>query len=209
MTDLILAVDTTNEHGSLALSEGTRLIEEVTLHAPSGYSEILFGAIRSLLESHQTSIAGVDLFAAASGPGTFTGVRVGLACVKGLAEAMNKPVAAISNLEAVALFGRKGLRAVTLDARRGEVYAALYDADGRAVLPERVAFRDAFEAALPDGDIEFISYEGPLAAAIARIAARRLATGNVSDPAGVEANYIRRTDAELHLIAPSSSPPRT
>ena len=208
MTGLILAIDTTNEHGSLALSRGENLIEEVSLHAPTGYSEILFKSIDNLLVRNNVTIADICLFASASGPGTFTGVRVSLACVKGLAEAIAKPVVAVSNLEALASFGSKPLRAVTLDARRNEVYAALYSAQARTVLPERVTTLADFESTLPkDEDIEFVSYAGPLAAAIARIAARRLANGETSDPADIEANYIRRTDAELHLTSPTSSPP--
>ncbi len=72
----------------------------------------------------------VDCFAAASGPGSFTGVRVGLACVKGLAEALGKPAVAVSNLRAIASFGTAPWRAVVLDARRGEIYGAVYDAAG-------------------------------------------------------------------------------
>ena len=67
----------------------------------------------------------IDCFAAASGPGSFTGVRVGLAAVKGLAEALGKPAVGISNLRALSLFGKAALRAVVLDARRGEVYGAV------------------------------------------------------------------------------------
>ena len=69
----------------------------------------------------------MDCFAAASGPGSFTGVRVGLAAVKGLAEAAGKRVVAVSNLRALAFFGSAPLRATVIDARRGEVYAALYN----------------------------------------------------------------------------------
>lgn len=209
MNGLILAVDATNEHGSLALSRGDHLLEEFALYAPGGYGEVLFQSIEALLNRHHARVADIALFAAASGPGTFTGVRVGLACVKGLAEATGKRAVAISNLKALAFFGSKQLRAVTLDARRNEVYAALYDAAGRALVPERVCSLADFHASLPAGDIEYISRKGPLVAAIARIAASRLAAGQTSDPAAIVANYVRRTDAELHLNARSSSPPHT
>jgi tRNA threonylcarbamoyladenosine biosynthesis protein TsaB len=203
---LILAVDTTGPHGSIALASGERLLREMPLAAPDGYSGILFGAIAELLSKNAVAIEEVMLFAAASGPGTFTGVRVGLACVKGLAEAMGRAVCAVSNLEALASFGSKARRAVMLDARRGEVYAAIYDAGGHPLVPECLTTREAF-ALSPD--IELVAYEGPLAAAIARIAMRRLQAGDVSDPAEIEANYIRRSDAELHLsVQPPSSRPR-
>ncbi len=206
---MILALDTTNAHGSIALAEGERLIEEVPLHAPDGYSEILFGAIADLLARHAVVVTDVSLFAAASGPGTFTGVRVGLACVKGLAEALGRPVCAVSNLQALATFGVRELRAVTLDARREEIYAAVYDSEGEARLPEHLTTMAEFQqAVLGFEDLEWIEPAGPLGAAIARIAARRLRAGDVSDPAQIEANYIRRSDAELHLTAQLSSLPR-
>jgi tRNA threonylcarbamoyladenosine biosynthesis protein TsaB len=204
---VILAIDTTNARGSIALADGDRLLEEMPLEAPDGYSEILFGAIERLLEKHGVSIGQIDLFAATSGPGTFTGVRVGLACVKGLAEALGRPVCAVSNLQALASMGSSELRAAILDARRGEVYAAVYDSAGREVLPECLTSRDLLEL---DPGIEVVAYEGPLAAAVARIAARRFrSSGDVSDPATIEANYIRRSDAELHLTVRTSSLPRT
>jgi tRNA threonylcarbamoyladenosine biosynthesis protein TsaB len=203
---LILAIDTTGPQGSIALASGDRLLQEMPLHAPDGYSEILFGAIGALLARNAVTIEEIVLFAAASGPGTFTGVRVGLACIKGLAEATARAVCAVSNLEALASFGSRARRAAVLDARRGEVYAAVYDAAGHPLVSECLTSREAF---VLDPDIEVVAYEGPLAAAIARIAWRRLQTGDVSDPAEIEANYIRRSDAELHLsVGTPSSPPR-
>jgi tRNA threonylcarbamoyladenosine biosynthesis protein TsaB len=203
---VILVIDTTTALGSIALSEGQHLIEEMALHAPEGYSEVLFSAIGALLDRNGVTIDDIVLFAAAAGPGTFTGVRVGLACAKGLAEAMSKPVCAVSNLEALASFGTGKLRAVLLDARRGEVYAAVYDSSGHAVVPEHLVAKEEF---VPGPDVEVVDYEGPLAAAIGRIAARRLQAGEISDPAEIEANYIRRSDAELHLTVRPSSRQRT
>jgi tRNA A37 threonylcarbamoyladenosine modification protein TsaB len=99
----------------------------------------------------------------------------------------------VSNLEALAEFGSGPLRAVTIDARRGDIYCAVYGRDGQVVVPERVTTPEQFRAALPSGDIEFVDYDGPLAAAIARVAQR----SKWVDPIAVDANYIRRTDAEL------------
>jgi tRNA A37 threonylcarbamoyladenosine modification protein TsaB len=118
-----------------------------------------------------------------------------MTCVMGLAEALDKPVCGVSNLEALAEFGTGELRAVTIDARRGDTYAALYNSKGEAVLPERVCTPDEFRASLPGEAIEWIQYDGPLAAAIARVAKRKTWT----NPASLEANYLRRTDAELNL----------
>ena len=137
MSQTILAVDTTGEHGSLALARGAAVLEELPIHAPSGFAHILYDAIGGLLARCGVALADIDCFAAAAGPGSFTGVRVGLACVKGLAEAGRKPAVAVSNLAALARFGQGPLRAPIVDARRGEIYGAVYDAAGALVRPRR------------------------------------------------------------------------
>lgn len=210
MTPLILAVDTTHEYGSLALARGAQVVEEFPLRAPTGFAHVLYGALEALLARNGVALADIDRFAAASGPGSFTGVRVGLACIKGLAEATAKPAIGVSNLAAIATFGRGPLRAALLDARRGEVYAAVYDADGQLVVPETVGKLETFLSVLPKREIEFVSpdftafgdglsharrVEAPreLAGAVAQIAAAR----EPHDPAALDANYVRRSDAEL------------
>lgn len=219
MTDLILAVDTTHEFGSLALLRGREVLEEILLHSPEGFGQILFGRLAELLARHACKTAEVDCFAAASGPGSFTGVRIGLACVKGLAEATGKPAVGVSNLAAMATFGSAALRAVVLDARRGEIYGAVYDSCGAAVVPETVMPFTAWLHTLPEGGIEFVSTDfspfapalagtrfagaavttapRALAAAVGRIACEQLRSGQAADPAGIDANYVRRSDAEL------------
>jgi tRNA threonylcarbamoyladenosine biosynthesis protein TsaB len=209
MSPLILAVDTTHDCGSIALARGETLLEEMPLHASTGFAQILYGCISELLGRHAVALAEIDLFATASGPGSFTGVRVGMACVKGLAEARAKPAVAVSNLDVLAHFGKRPLRAPLLDARRGDVYGAVYDAAARIVVPEMVAKLPVWLASLPPG-IEFVSNDftafgdalsdGPrvtapreLAAMVARIAATR----EPQDPAALDANYVRRSDAEM------------
>jgi tRNA threonylcarbamoyladenosine biosynthesis protein TsaB len=219
VTPLLLAVDATHEFGSLALARGETILEEVLLHSPSGFGQILFERLARLLAGHDLKPESIDCFAAASGPGSFTGVRVGLACVKGLAEALGKPALAISNLRAVAAFGSAALRATVLDARRGEIYGAVYDSSGALVQPEVVAKFPAWLETLPEGDIEFVSTDfepfrnalagtrferanivtapRALAGAIARIALSAWQSGEPADPAALDANYVRRSDAEL------------
>jgi tRNA threonylcarbamoyladenosine biosynthesis protein TsaB len=205
---LTLAVDTTASFGSIALADANGVREEVLLHAPEGFSNVLFGAIQELLARQAVTLREIDLFAGASGPGSFTGVRVGLSAIKGLAEVLGKRVAAVSNLEALAEFGKSDARATLIDARRGEVYAALYDGAGRQIVPEVVLPLQRFLAllpeGLPEGEIEWISqdfapFNAPraLAGAIAGIAIRRAAAGLAQEPAAIEANYVRRSDAEL------------
>jgi len=196
VTPLILAVDTTGEQGSLALMRGSSVVEEVVMQAPEGFSQILYGELKALLTRHGIKPAEIDCFAAASGPGSFTGVRVGLACVKGLAEALGRPAMAVSNLEALARCGTGKLRGAVIDARRGEVYGAVYDDGGGLVSPEVVAPYEAWAASLPEG-VEFIWAPRPLARVIAGIAAERLSRGEAPDPASLDANYVRRSDAEM------------
>jgi tRNA threonylcarbamoyladenosine biosynthesis protein TsaB len=203
---LTLAADTTEAYGSIALADENGVREEVLLHAPQGFSHVLFGAIRELLDRQHMRLQDIELFAAASGPGSFTGARVGLSAIKGLAEVCGKRVVAMSNLEVLADFGTSAVRAVVIDAHRGEVYAAVYDGTGRAIVPEVVLPFEKFLKLVPEGPVEWISQDPPpalecpivqapraLAGAIAKLAQRRTA----QDPAAIEANYVRRSDAEI------------
>jgi len=189
----ILALDTTSSAGSIAITDGERLIEEVVLPGGDG---ALFGEIGNLLARNGLRLADIEGFASASGPGTFTGVRVGLTAVKGLAEATSRRVVAISNLKAMAYFGSRELRAPWIDARRGETYGAVYNADLDLVQDEVVMRHEAWLASLPR-DVEILSQPRPLAAAIGKIAAREFAAGRGVDPAAIDANYVRRCDAEM------------
>lgn len=208
----ILAIDTTAEFGSVALLDGG-IVDEAALHSPDGFGHVLFDEIGALLKRHGVAVGEMDCFASASGPGSFTGVRIGLTAAKGLAESVGRPVVAVSNLKALATFGSLPLRAVVLDARRGEIYGAVYDADLHAILPERVLKLEAWLAALPEGEIEFITADPALladrvqapvvtaprslAAAVAKIAAAEFERGAARDPAAIDANYVRRSDAEI------------
>src|SRR5690242_1128052 len=147
--ELILALDTTHEFGSLALLERGEVLEELVLHAPDGFGQVLYQHLARLLEHHGRRVGEVACFAAASGPGSFTGVRIGLACVKGLAEATGRKVVAVSNLEAMARFGSAAQRAVVMDARRGEIYGAVYGADGQTICEPRVSRFQAWLDTLP------------------------------------------------------------
>lgn len=206
----ILAIDTASEFGSLALHENGSTLEELPMHAENGYSPVLYGNIRSLLERHGWSLTSIDVFAAASGPGSFTGVRVGLTAAKGLADAVGRGALGVSNLQALSEFGETDARGVILDARRGEVYAAVYDAQLKLISPETVTALEPWLASLAGTPREFISPDASafrtqlpadvrlreqrtIAAAIARIAERTPAV----DPAYLDANYVRRSDAEL------------
>ena len=204
---MILAIDTTAEHGSLALCERDRVIEEMPIHSPDGFAHVIFSELQALLARNHLEIGDIECFASASGPGSFTGVRVGLTLAKGLAFATGKKVVAVSVLRALASFGVSPFRAALIEARRGEVYAAVYDASLRLVIPEVVTTSDDFVARLSSQPAEFIVMDAALArgwqpsvvaprelaAAIGKIAA----TSQGELPEAIDANYVRRSDAEL------------
>ena len=212
---MILSLDTTSEFGSIALTDCGQIVEEVSLHSPDGFGHVLYEHLDALLARHAVHVRQMECFAAAAGPGSFTGVRVGLTAVKGLAEATRKKVVAISNLRALASFGSAPLRAAVLDARRGEVYAAVYNDRLDLVMPEAVIKLAGWLGTLPPGEFELIAQDfsavadlvdpliprvtapHALAGAIGRIAWHEFQCGRARDPGEIDANYVRRSDAEL------------
>ncbi|BDC47957.1 hypothetical protein F183_A02730 [Bryobacterales bacterium F-183] len=200
---IVLAIDTTSEWGSLALVRDGVLLEELPVHSPEGFGGVLFPQIQDLLSRHGLRVTDVDCFASATGPGSFTGVRICITAAKGLAESSGKLVAGVSNLRAIAFYGNGNLRAPVIDARRGEVYGGLYDAQLREVQPETVLPPDRWFGSLPEG-CEILSNE-PEKFPMAKIVPQALAgaIGCIAsgmshvDPAVLDANYVRRSDAEL------------
>jgi tRNA threonylcarbamoyladenosine biosynthesis protein TsaB len=204
----ILAFDTTSESGSVALVDDGVVAAEILIESTEGYSPILFGKIKDLLDGLDWTLASIDCFAAASGPGSFTGVRVGLTAAKGLGEAAGKPVVAVSNLEAIAALGTTPVRAPLIDAHRVEIYGAVYDARLQIIREPLVAPLDKWLEAVPPGAeflttgfspaIQPLRIVGPaLAGAIGQIAHTRMNAGLACDPVAIEAQYVRRSDAEL------------
>ena len=128
----ILSVDSSAIVASAALSEDGRLLAEYTLNNKNTHSETLLPMIESLLSFFSMETADVDLFAVSIGPGSFTGVRIGTATVKGLAFASNKPCVGVSTLEAIAynLRFHKGIVCPVMNARRSQVYTAVFRSDG-------------------------------------------------------------------------------
>lgn len=235
---LILAIDTSSESGSLAVLRDNELLGVFCTTSRENYSSRLFRQLDILLSELNVKLPEVDLYAVVAGPGSFSGLRVGLAAVKGWAEVHGKPVASISALEAVAvqcLASGKWVAPV-MDARRGQIFGALFErtADGlRRHQDERVEklseFADWLEiefGAKLQGDIAFITTSPDLLKseiAIGRFAdcavmqaSRMLAPfvgqlgweqarrGQTVDALHLDANYLRRSDAELNLKAPAS-----
>jgi len=129
----VLAVDTTTARESVALAEGGIVRGEVRLDAVDNHSTRLMPAIAFLLESLGLRPADVDGYAVAAGPGSFTGLRIGIGTVQGLALAADRPCAAVSALDAIAVraAGSAAWIVPLMEAYRGEVFGGVYDAQGR------------------------------------------------------------------------------
>jgi tRNA threonylcarbamoyl adenosine modification protein YeaZ len=128
---LILAIDTSGKSGGISLAavseESVRMIESAAI-AGGTFSAQLIPTLSALLSKHGYAAKDLGGFAAASGPGSFTGLRVGLSAIKGLAEALNKPIAVVSVLEALAVLAPEtGKVAAALDAGRSEVFLGIYE----------------------------------------------------------------------------------
>src|SRR5437868_9848643 len=138
---LILGIDTSGKQGSVALARcSTDLCEIIEIVELTGgaFSAQLVPRIAALLSGHALRPKNIDAFAVASGPGSFTGLRVGLAAVKALAEVLRVPIAAVSVLETLAVIsGAKGRVLAVLDAGRNEVYVGEYELSAEA--PRKVS----------------------------------------------------------------------
>lgn len=133
---VLLALDTSHMMGSVALSRGGGILCEILFDASDTHSATLMPAVNNCLGTARLSIADVDLFAVVTGPGSFTGLRIGLATIKGFAAAGKRPVVTADSLEllASAIPFAPDPVLVLVDARRGEVYSGLYDtSSGEAV----------------------------------------------------------------------------
>ena len=125
----IFACDSTAKTASVALCEDNTLLAEFTQNGGNTHSETLLPMTEVLLNSMKTDIDEIDVFAVSEGPGSFTGVRIGAATVKGFAHGKNKPCIGVSTLEALArnlAFGEGKIIAPVMDARRGQFYTAKF-----------------------------------------------------------------------------------
>ncbi|MBN8731527.1 MAG: tRNA (adenosine(37)-N6)-threonylcarbamoyltransferase complex dimerization subunit type 1 TsaB [Acidobacteria bacterium] len=214
---ILLAIDSSTEHGGIALWRDGEVTETI-VHSPDGFAHVLFVELERLLAQCGVDLTHIDAFAAASGPGSFTGVRVALSAAKGFGEAFGKPVFAISNLRAMAAHGSAPIRAAILDARRGEIYGGLYDAALQPLREEAVMllqpWLDSLPATFPAPTVELLcpyperfpelsarrvtTAPHAVARAVAHLAAEQYRAGERPHPAASDANYVRRSDAELN-----------
>jgi tRNA threonylcarbamoyladenosine biosynthesis protein TsaB len=218
---LILAADTSTDWLSVALWRDGKTLTEFSEHMPRRHSEMLLEITREIMVRAGIALGDVDRFAVTHGPGSFTGVRIGVSTWKGLACAAQKPLVGVSTLEAMALGAPSAHPNICpmLDAKMAEVYAACYRRDGErmeTVRPESaiaptallngvfpgtvflgdgaLLYADAIRERSPKADILGEEYAFPHAAAIAALAAR--ADIDVAQRDAVKPIYLRRSQAE-------------
>jgi tRNA threonylcarbamoyladenosine biosynthesis protein TsaB len=211
----ILAIDTCGPTGSVALGRlpgrDLEILGQIEL-ASRTYSTTLVPAVAELLRSAGIELRELGGIIAVNGPGSFTGVRVGLSAVKGLVEGTEIPVVAFSRLEV--LSRKSGLPCSALDAHRGEIFLRLERMDSKpieilagpselaAIRPEpiRVAVCDeeaagVLAAAWPG--TQLVVTPSPMAADVLRMGEGRLTAGIFADVALLDGHYLRRSDAEI------------
>ncbi len=208
---LILALDTTTAAGSVALADHAEVLEIAALDPSQPVATRMPADLIALLERHAVALTRIDLFAVATGPGSFTGLRIGIATMQGLALARQRPLIGVSAFDALASFVAEPYVSVWIDAWRGEVYAAEY-ANQIPVQPPMVGSPDRVLAATRHRDAVFIGdaamrYRDRLprvveptplvAGAIAAIARAEAETGELPPPHAIRPLYVRRPDAEL------------
>ncbi|MBR4836210.1 MAG: tRNA (adenosine(37)-N6)-threonylcarbamoyltransferase complex dimerization subunit type 1 TsaB [Clostridia bacterium] len=154
----ILAFDGTAKAATVAVTEGEKILGYYTIDNGLTQSELLLPMAENLLKSLNLSFSDIEMYATSVGPGSFTGVRIGVSLIKGLAFGRNIPSAGVSTLEALAenLVPLKGIIVPTMDARRNQVYSAIFRCDGEKL--ERLTEDRAI--ALSDLAEELRQYEG-------------------------------------------------
>jgi tRNA threonylcarbamoyladenosine biosynthesis protein TsaB len=219
---LLLITDTSGRDGFVALVRASekeenkiRVVEKAAL-AGGTFSAQLVPQIAGLVSKHGFAKTDIGAFIVASGPGSFTGLRVGLAAIKALAEILHKPIIPVSLLEVVAVAsGARGKVLAVLDAGRGEIYVGHYQVDGESarMMKEQLLRKNEFialaqnaETVSPDENlVAALRADGVFAqkvdaveaAEMGRLGWRKLRDGLVVSPEQLEANYIRRSDAEI------------
>lgn len=231
---LTLALDTSTQCGSLAVLREEKTVGVISTSVQEPYSSRMFRHLELLLKELGLKLDQFDLYAVATGPGSFTGLRVGLTAAKGWAEVYGKPIAVVSALEAVAAeaHSKAALLVPVMDARRGEVYFGFYlrtnnrlaldsgecsgtPEDFVSALRERVRGKtftivtpvpELLVLAMSRFETEIVPLEtvdSVLAPIIGQIGIARARRGETVDALRLDANYVRRSDAEMELKKPA------
>jgi len=222
----VLALETSTRVGSAAILEDEKLLYEIVHGGKESHSRKILPSVRMILEAAGVALEEIDGFAVGIGPGSFTGLRIGLGAVKGLAFSFGRPLIGVSSLEALAmnLRGSPYILCPMLDARKGEVYAALYRfgrnghlvrlAKEAVLAPERLLkgmksekivflgdgallYRELIMQTMKNRAIfvqDLLSY--PSAASVGLLALGRFKEGRFDDINALEPRYLRVSDAE-------------
>ena len=210
-----LSIDTVTESCSVALFDGSETVQQKEIQ-PGGHARLVLGMVNRVMTDSGLALGQLDVIVVDTGPGSFTGVRIGLGVAQGLAYGADLPVIGVSSLEVMAISVDSGIVAAAIDARMKQIYCAVYDvrASGRpvSVLAPCVCFPDQFGARL--GPAEYgvgsgwdiyagailgrsenrpISIRCPLfpEAIQGLMMAQRIGIGGAVDPRQLEATYIR------------------
>lgn len=226
---LLLALDTCDPKGSVALLQDDQALQTLAHDSFEDYSSWLLPAVRRVLQAKGVALTDLDAYAVAAGPGSFTGVRVGLTAVKAWAEVYGRRIAAVSRLEALAVqaSGSEPFVAAFANARRGQVFGALYRrgpslervGEEMVIAPEKflawasetvatdtIHWISAQPACLTETETwrarrstrETVSTASALLAPmIGRLGYRLAMQNRLTDALIVDANYVRRSDAEI------------
>jgi len=222
----ILAIETSTMMGSVAIMDTGGLIAEYCLNIRATHSERLMGTIDKVLKDSGLTLKDLDGYAISIGPGSFTGLRIGLGTVKGLAFATKKPIAAVPTLDALAFnipFSRYQVCPM-LDARKKEVYTALYCFTGDGELSKSVDDCVVKPESFLKGIREHTVFLGeganiykelirkilgnlahfaplakqlPSAGNVAGLGLKALMSGMTEEPATIVPRYIRKSEAEI------------
>lgn len=222
---ILLAVDTATEICGVALSRNGDVEAHVVLNHGETHTRHVMAAISSVLDRAGVALSAIDAYAVTQGPGSFTGLRIGISTVKGLAVATGKPLVGISTLEILAhqAAGEEKIICPVIDARRNELYWAIYlrsDGEIQNQAPESVGaadqiiqqidapclfigngvmhYRQQLEAAIPFKTSWSSQEEGYLQPAVlARLAHNKIVAGIHDDVMAFGPVYLRKSDAEI------------
>ena len=220
----ILALDSTAEISTVAVCQGDKLISEITINTGNTHSQTLLPAVEQALNFAEITVNDIDAFACSVGPGSFTGVRIGVATVKGLAFGKDRPCVAVSTLEALAynLVGYNGIICSVMNARRMQVYNALFRCENgiltRLCADRAISVADLDEElkninepiylcgdgyditvnGLKESKTEFLPYRQRCQSAysVARVAMDKLIKGEAVNDAELIPTYLRPSQAE-------------
>ena len=208
----LLAIDTSTDYLSLAVIKDGRVITKFHRRAAMRHSILLVPTIDKVLKKAKLKVRDMDCFAISIGPGSFTGLRIGVTVVKGLAYALKKPVIAVPTLDAIAMNAKKskGIICVVLDARTKKVYACMYRPDGKDIkkispylllpLDDLLKKTGKYDKVLFLGDTEENNFKKdwhPKAAIVGMLASEYFKKKKFTDAADLEPMYIYSRECDI------------